>query len=60
MLDWTHPLVLMVQLLKRLVQYPENSLLYWVPSHVRIRGNEKAHAEVKSGLLRSYRHLNSI
>ena len=52
--DWSHPLVLYIlECLHWLVQYQEKRILfYWIPSYVRIRGNEKADAAAKAGLLR--------
>ena len=57
--DWTHPLVLKVlEHLHWLVQCQEKRVLfYWVSSHVSIRGNEKAVAAAKAGLLRSVRNI---
>ena len=50
--DWTHPLVLYIlEHLNWLVHYQEKRILfYWIPSHVGIRGNEKADAAAKAGL----------
>ena len=50
--NWTHPLVLYIlERLNWLVHYQEKRILfYWIPSHVGIRGNEKANAAAKAGL----------
>ena len=52
--DWTHPLVLYIlERLNWLVHYQEKRILfYWIPSHVGIKGNEKADAAAKAGLSR--------
>ena len=71
--DWTHPLVLYIlERLNWLVHYQEKRILfYWIPSHVGIRGNEKADTAAKAGLSRRVtdvsipygdfkKHINSL